>query len=183
MLAKEVVKHDVHVMNGPDPLCAKGKSKNKHTQSLLILRFLGTMCSTSEQLSLFSGQNRDIIDTRKKADTEKRMNDVNVLVTSIGENVTSFINKQNLIGHRKKHYKNKPYMLMWNFKEGCWKRKFRRFSEGKLSSEAIISFLFILFFTCHTTETATRHCFNHLTNQETPHHTTPHHINCAPITT
>jgi len=102
MLAKEVVKHDVHVMNGPDPLCAKGKSKNKHTQSLLILRFLGTMCSASEQLSLFSGQNRDIIDTRKKADTEKRMNDVNVLVTSIGENVTSFINKQNLIGHRKK---------------------------------------------------------------------------------
>jgi len=60
------------------------------------------MCSTLEQLSLFSGQNRDIIDTRKKADTEKRMNDVNVLVTSISKNVTSFINKQKLIGHRKK---------------------------------------------------------------------------------
>jgi len=78
-------------------------------------------------------------------------------------------------------------MLMWNFKEGCWKRKFRRFSESKLSSEAIISFLFILFFTCHTTETATRHCFNHLTNQETPHHTTsivhqsPHKHHTTPI--
>jgi len=100
-LVKEVVKQDVHVMNGTDPLCVKGKSKNKHTQSLLILRFLGTMCGTPEQFALFSGDNRDRIDTRKKAGIEKRRNDVNELVASIGDNVMAFINTHKLTGDRK----------------------------------------------------------------------------------
>ena len=101
-LVRELVKQDVHVMNGSDPLCVKGKSKNKHTQSLIVLRFVGTMCTTKKHFTLFSGENRERIDTGNKAETERRMNDVNALAKTICDNITSFIEKYNLNSGRKK---------------------------------------------------------------------------------
>ena len=101
-LVRELVKQDVHVMNGSDPLGVKGESKNKHTQSLIVLRFVGTMCTTKRLFTLFSGENRERVDTGNKAESERRMNDVNDLVKMICDNLTSFIEKYNINSGRKK---------------------------------------------------------------------------------
>ena len=100
---KELVKQDVHVMEGQDPLQVhSGTSKNARSQAMLVMKFLGSLCENQDEFNLYSGNGRVRVDTSFADINQKRKEEVKALAGSIASKAIEFVNNHDLQGTRKK---------------------------------------------------------------------------------